>query len=472
MDKDMKLLYHDILNNELPEVNIPRFFNLLVNDYHILASVRLAMHYYSFYEDYIDEGTSWGKSILDLMQQLNRIIRTDLLDEKNGAGREEAVSFLDRLRNEVMERMKLLTSYVDIFEIHEYVLNRVEYRFKEGTRPEDDEEFAREVLRYIFATGDNVIINDRIREIIGQLPVRMAKQKYFDLLRHSIHGYLGAEEDTLDAYLYMIRTSAMLDFYEDEKSLYHDFKEIKCFLNQLDYKKITREEYMDAECRLKEAAAFLESDISLYYSLQEIINEVYTLLLCSPYKGMEAIRAEKQGIAALAVIRGINDEFIRDTGAEPPAALLDRLTEIEGVQEEFNFDLAMMEEALSHVDVNHRKLAESIMSDKLLNVLLLCRDLLSDSLFIDFYEIKKINVVDEKIADAKAGGLINGLNQFFAEHDRMVNRAVMANTLDKIPVFFKNHTEVMDYVLYSLKQCSDPAEKAACIDLVKDMMSE
>ena len=47
----------------------------------------------------------------------------------------------------------------------------------------------------------------------------------------------------------------------------------------------------------------------------------------------------------------------------------------------------------------------------------------------------------------------------------------MANTLNKLPVFFKNHSEVMDYVLYSLNKCSDLAEKYACIEIINEMMN-
>jgi len=48
----------------------------------------------------------------------------------------------------------------------------------------------------------------------------------------------------------------------------------------------------------------------------------------------------------------------------------------------------------------------------------------------------------------------------------------MANTMNKLPVFFKDHKEVMDYVRYSLERCSDIHEKIACIEIIRDIMSE
>ncbi len=45
-------------------------------------------------------------------------------------------------------------------------------------------------------------------------------------------------------------------------------------------------------------------------------------------------------------------------------------------------------------------------------------------------------------------------------------RAMMAAVLKELPVFFNNHTEVMNYVLASLSGCRDLAEKNACLDLL------
>ena len=113
--------------------------------------------------------------------------------------------------------MNLLTSYTDLFQIYEYALNRVEYRFKEMEQLEDDEEYAKDVLRFIFNSEDNLQINEMIKEIIGQLPIRITKQKYFDYLEDGLYELLGVQEDVFETYIYMVRSSAILDFIDDEK---------------------------------------------------------------------------------------------------------------------------------------------------------------------------------------------------------------------------------------------------------------
>lgn len=467
----MKRLYKDILNGSLMEENIPTFFNGLADNYHTSACVRLAMHYFSFYETYLDDENLWSREVLDIIQKLNEVINNSIMSKQSGSELEAEVRQVDKLRNKIMDHMKQLTVYTDIFQVYEYILNRVEYRFKEGEAPEDTEEFAREVLQYIFDTEDNFIINDKIREMVGQLPIRMTKQRYFDMIRGSINEYKGAPGDTLDTFLYMLKTSAMLESTEDMKTVYPALWENKTFLEQLTYKNITQELFQEAEVHLRKASQFLPEEINVYYNLQEIINVVYAILIVAPYTGLGMNSYQKQDEAALSIISDVNRLFAEREKQEASDETAIQFHVLEGVQEELSFDLTVFEDALYQVDQNHRKLVESIMAGKQLNVLLLCKDLLSNSLFIDFYEIKSALPVSEERIKEEADQIIDQLSQLFEGHDRMVTRAVMANTLNKLPVFFQDHKEIMDYVLYSLEKCSDMAEKQACIDMIRDIMS-
>ena len=50
---------------------------------------------------------------------------------------------------------------------------------------------------------------------------------------------------------------------------------------------------------------------------------------------------------------------------------------------------------------------------------------------------------------------------------RVRNRAVMAEVLKELPVYFHNHTEVMNYVRNSLDSCRDEREKLICVELLR-----
>ena len=66
--------------------------------------------------------------------------------------------------------------------------------------------------------------------------------------------------------------------------------------------------------------------------------------------------------------------------------------------------------------------------------------------------------------------MIEECKAFFRGKSRMLRRAVMANTLEKMPVFFTSAQEVADYVTGSLSGCDDEAEKYAAKQLLMDMI--
>ncbi len=473
MNKNIKHICKDIQQGRQLEVAIPQLFNQLSNHYLAYANVRLAMHYFSFYEMFCDDENTWSKDALKTMEQLNVIIKDYILQKQNGEAREKAIHMIDDIRKDNTKHVDALTAYTDLFQIYEYVINRVEYRFKGAVEAVDEEELAKEILRYIFDSEDNVIINDKIKEIIGQLPIRVTKQKYFELIKSSIDAYLGSDTTTLEAFLYMIRTSAMLYSEEGLQEIYPKLWENKSELSQISFKDITEEDFHKALIRLQAATLMLETETTVFIGLQEITNEIYTLLLCAPYAGMVESDSENAEKTAINIIAAINQEFENKQKNDPSEDLLEMLTELEGIQESMYYEQAIMEDALFEIKERQNTLTESLMLNQLLQVLLRSQDLLSNSLFIDFDKLQSLEeVTDEDRIYEEKKALIQDLTNLFEQSDRMVTRAVMANTINKIPVFFNDHKEVMDYVLYSLERCTDEYEKAACIEIINDIMAE
>ena len=473
MNQMIKQISKDIRSGRLLEENIPKLLNRLANHYNTNTGVRLAMHYFSFYEAFCDDEDSWSTAARETTKQLNQIIKDHILHSQSGVEHEEAIQTIDAIRKDIMKRMDALTAFTDIFQTYEHVLNRLEYRFHGKVEAIEEEEFAKEILRYIFDSEDNMIINEKIKDIIGQLPIRMTKQKYFELLKNSINAYLGTDTSALDSYLYMLRTSAMLYQEEGMESLYPELWEKKEFLSHMAYKDISKENYKKALSILQAVTLFMEMETTLYYSLAEITNEVYALLLCAPYEGMVPSETTAAEQAVLQILHEINRNFLKSEKIELSEDLLEKFTDMEGIQEDMSFEIVTLEDALYEVKVNHKPLIDSLMLKPLLQVLLLSQDLLSNSLFINLEEDNTTeNIVDEAKVNKETKALEEQLSVLFRNHDRMIGRAVMANTINKMPVFFVNHKEVMDYVLYSLERCSDEYEKSACVEIINEIMSD
>jgi hypothetical protein len=472
MNKKIRQLNQDLRNGKLLDENIPQLFNHLANHYEVYASVRLAMHYYAFYEAFNDEEELWSKEAKDIIVCLNEIIKLNILQNQSGQLREDAIRQVDSIRKEIMKRMEILTAYTDIFQTFEYVLNRIEYRFKEEKEFFKDEEFAQEVLRYIFDSEDNMIINEKIKEMIGQLPIRITKQKYFDLLKESIWAYRGSDKSSFDTYLYMLRTSAMLYQTEGMDTYYPALWEKKEQLSSLEYKNLTKEIFDKAVNTLRAATFILETETTVYFGLQEIVNEVFALLLCAPYSGMVSMENDYSKNAAFAILKDINTVFSVKEKEDLTIDLMDKFTNIEGIQEDISEEISVMEDSLYEIMTNHQTLVQSLMLGQSLQVLDHSRKLLSNSIFIDLEEQFEEVIVDEDIVDMAFDKLEEELRGLFANADKVIGRAVMANTLNKMPVFFNDHKEVMNYVRYSIERCSDSYEKLACYEIINAIMSE
>lgn len=471
MNYNLKNTYKDIINNRKLQESIPYFLNNIVDKYYTYSTVQLALHYYIYYEMYCDDKDLWDEQLMGHTKMINTIITEAITPSKSGKELEEYVKQVDKLRGVIKSKMEVISSYSDLFTIYEYALNRVEYRFEDMDEIEDDEEFARKVLRFIFNSEDNVQINEMIKGVTSQLPIRITRQKYFDYLGDGLHELKGVQEDTFETYIYLIRSSAALDITDDIKDEYPKLWEKKEFIEKLDFKNISRDEYEIAINMVKDAALFLELLSTTYYNLMEIINEIYTILICSPYIGIGTNEDKAQEEAGLYIIRGTNQAFLIDKAEEPSEDILSRFQVLEGFLEEMDYDLMSFEDGINHINTYHRNLVETMMEEKLLNVLLLSKDLLSSSVFIDL-DKKPDALVDSKMIQREVDKLKEELSNKFKNTDRMIMRAIMANTINRLPVFFKNHTEVMNYVLYSLNKCSDIVEKYASMEIINTMIED
>lgn len=460
------------------EQALPEYLDLAMDIHDSHARLKFMMEYYVFYE-MISEGINpYIDSAKDIADALHHAVR--VLTEPAGcdaAERQAQGQRLLELRQEVTDRMQVLTAYVDRFVVYEYVLNRLQYRFEDREVIAEDSVFAQEVLNFIFSTKDNMAINDNIRMVIGQLPVRMTRSHYFDLIRDSISVYKGSDYSALEGHLYMFRTNAMLYHTEDMEKYFTEFVPVMKEFDELDYEKMTAEMYQIYAEKLRVNASKLNDISDLYMLIQKLINGAYSIYLAD--RGVEAV--EKIPAAQL-VIRGVNDLFLHqdsDIWGEAPVPeteedklyrLGEHFPEIEGQQERIyesmNTADAVLEETLKSQSTVIGKLG---LQDSFITL----QQLVQLSSGSDFAELEW-REEDEKVTPEAAGKaaeeLVEELRQAFKGQSRLVRRAIMANTLEKIPVFFSTPQEVADYISQSLSLCDDEAEKYASKQLIREMM--
>ena len=122
---------------------------------------------------------------------------------------EEALS----LRKESTQIMELLSAYTDRFTVYEYVLNRLEYRFSGASLEAgySDEDMTQEILQKLSSETDQTVRQSMLVSIIEQLPMRMTRKRFFQVLAEGMDAYKGSDKEAVDGQLFMLRTAAMLE---------------------------------------------------------------------------------------------------------------------------------------------------------------------------------------------------------------------------------------------------------------------
>ena len=462
------------------EMNLPMYADYMMNLYNRRAAVEFAMDYYTYQGMIMDKV---GDDTLSyITKQFNEVVKEYVINPAVDEKREEGINKIDTLRNNVYNIVEVLTAYADIFARYEYVTNRCEYLFKEldVQKKYTDEDFTREIMQYIFADEDNAAINSKITEIIGELPLRMTKNKFFEILSEGMSVYSKTDKVTIDDFLYDIRTSSMLELPKNMEK-YSDLYEIYLEVKNINYSGIDEKTFYDAENKLRFAGDFIEKETNIYMMLAGLINKAYVMIIAGAYTDNTTDEIRN----AINIIEKINENFYNEDYITLEEDITDRFIFMEGTPEELQNIIQAVEYVLDNIRNDYTDVVKSIMADKIYQGLFICEKLMTDSLFIDLkneYGIfdKKTdkdtvndheNDIDiEKYLNEKRDGLVEELMGFFKNNQKQVNRSVMSLIISRLPVFFNNITEIQDYVYNSLSNCTNKAEKAACIEIVKSLM--
>lgn len=472
----MKSFINEISKNKNLEVNLPMYANYMTDLYNQRAYVEFAMDYYTF-QGMIADHVTKDEYLTEFTKEFNEVVKQYVLSLTVDESREEGIAKIDSLRNKVYNIVEVLTCYADIFSRYEYMVNRCQYLFDEMpvNAKYTDQDYTRQIMQYIFSDEDNAVVNMKICEIISELPFRMTKNKFFELLKAGMSVYKDSDKETIDDFLYNIETSALLKFPEDMEH-YKDLYEIYTEIKAVDYANIDEETYRSTLDKLTYAADFIEKATNIFMILQGLINKAYAVILLAPYADSAVSEVEN----ARRIVANINENFYDEDFVTLEESITDSFVFMEGIPEKLQNIIQSAEYVLDDVRNNHLKVVKNIMSDKIYLALFVTEQLLNDSLFINLdkqyqvfesqaeEETAEINVSD--YLDKQYEKLEEELRVFFVEHNKQMNKAIMSLVLSKLPVFFNNVSEVQEYVYNALVNCTNKAEKAAAIEIINGLM--
>lgn len=452
------------------EANLSAFSNHMMSSGNRLSYSRFALNYPTFYETYKEikeNGENIPDSVEHAIEEFNHIVKKYVGTAFSGQLLEESIAQIDALRKQNIKAMQLLTAYTDCYTIYEYVLNRMEYRFKENNAVYSEEEFKTEILNYLTMDHDNSMRQMKTIQVLGQLPMRMTKGKFFQILQDSFSVYIGSEKESIKDLLYMIRMAAMMEEPDGMKAAYPSLYQVLSKMAQVDFKTLTEEEYVQLADDLKATSESLNRNIDLYMALEELTNDLYVILLSTPYAIVDLEEREN----CQAIIQEVLALFEKQE--QLPEQLFARFEKLEGVQERCADLFHSGESMLEEVHSSYESILEGAMLDKIYCSLGRMSQLLSTSLYVELDDSDtEHSEADREYIMQLYGAFSLELKEHLKKQSKPVVRAIMAKIITLLPVFVRTYQELESYIELSLSSCTDPAEKAACVEIIKQMMAQ
>lgn len=459
--REIRGLIHEIHRGKNLESNLKRYEDIAVRVYSDYTALELTLSGYVMLQEAMEEKP-------ELAQKEKRVI--DSICEAIGSLTEEAcayekiISAMSELRQEITDKMDLFTAYTDRLICYEYVLNRMELKYmpeKELDRRfagMDEEMVLREIMGYVFSDDNQQVIQEKLNILLGQIPVHMTKNKLFEKIEEAATLYKGGDRSSLDNFIYMLRTSAMI--YEPQKYVgeYPECGEILERLERADYKAMEKAEYEEMTALLEKGARAIHELTDFYYAMQKVVNAIYAFCLVSPYREAESkTLKETKAIWHHLSKREYEDEM---------------LFPLEGKIEECFEKSSYLESVLFEIRDSYKKELSELEAEKAFDDLFLISNLLSDSIFIDLDRSLKEETADEDYVRKQIEKFIQELSDKMSLVSRPVKQAIMGRMLEALPRFFQTTEEIEQYIRVNLLGCRDKAEKYIVISILQDLIQE
>ena len=460
MKREAKILFTDIAADRDREENIIKYQKLLASALYNYSAIKLSLNFFTGLE-MSDEYEN------EYITKIGLILKDTILAGRKPS--DDDIKTITDLRDSITGKMKVLTSYTDALEIFEYVLNRREADIKGTTSANVDiYSLADAMYRFVFSDNDKVIVNTRIQDFIAQLPVRMTKQRFLDIVTNSLSIYKGGEQESLMDFADTIRDTAIARTPDGFETEYPELFKIYSELRDADYSALDSIGYDNLSASLSKATQEIESEVTDYLMVMEIIND--TLILAYTADIAEEKYRTKECDVALKILSSLAGSEDIYKAAEETDALL---PELEGTQENSYEELIPIESNLDELITSYApEFPENESMQKNFEALRRADMLTSSSLFMDIDKNFSIvnNVADDDFVNKIKEEVTRDLSDALAGKNKYIRRSIMAKVLSTMPVFFNTQDEIKQYFEEALLGCNDNAELTACEAIVNDIM--
>ncbi len=442
--------------------NVKKYAFLTSTAFTKYAVIRLSMNYFTMLEMLDECEDDRKKETEDIANTVKAAIENAVFE---GESFEEDIEKVLARRQEVTEKMKVLTSYTDAMSLFEYVLLRKNPEI--SVHDVNKEAVAENMFNYVFQDNDKLVVNSKIQSFIAELPVRMTKERFFDIIRNTLMIYKGGEKEAVNDFAEMVRTASLIEKPEGFEKSFPALYDMYKTLSEADLKKLEKSEHLKYSAILEKATEIISSNVTDYLMLEQIINDTLVILLTS--KNKIADKMDDSYASAISILKEC-------VAADSIYSLTDKTEDffisLEGAQEDAYETLANVSSSLFDIYTEYSEVIEEAGMTDVYSGLIKADKLTSTSLFIDLdKEIRVVNdAADDEYIEKVYKDLEEGFRGLFEKLGVSLRRGVMAKVLSVIPVFFNNKEEIKEYFLYALDRCSDETELLASVEIINEMM--
>lgn len=371
-------------------------------------------------------------------------------------------------REQLSDQVAVMAGYDDQLKMYQYILNRRK-DYSDHLDTTSDEDFAGELVQYIFEFEDSMTVNDRVKGVYGELPVRMSKIKFHEWVEKALLGMKGVSvKDLMNYTTYLKETyypEGIKGYGQVAPEFYSNVRSFEVLLTDI----VATDTVADMESKIIGLQRTLDDAVSLYTFTASVLNNMLGILSTLNRESYDKIEAHCTSFTDLmstlyerrheAII--INQELVE---------VFDAIS--------VRFSMDMMKNGQYDGWINEAKqgrLEEIIQAgleerfDRLASLYILQ----SSSYFAPVkVAAEEVVMVDEKQLIQVKKELLDYLDQASEGNSRMEKRARIANLLTVLNVVHTSAQEIHGYLMQALSSCRDEREKQGCKYVLRTHMSE
>lgn len=458
---DLRGLVRELERGADREKNIPVYGRALADTYLNYAATELTFSAFLLCEWMQDSEQPFVEC-----QEIYGEIREFLMhvSEADSEQREALVGRAEKLRSRITSAMDVFTSYVDRLACYEQVLGRMVFRMEPDSELFDilegisEEKFEDYVIQFLYADGDRMITFNRLRLLIQLIPVHMTKNKLLDRISDAVSLYEGGDRESLDSFVYMIRSAGTLHRPEDDTDVGQPVRDYLEKLEHTDFSGLDREAYDE----LREEMVAMTERVSVvtdfYCMVQRVVNAGYALCLAGEY-------VEKKSddyTVCMEIVREAACGQCRDQS----------LVKVEGKIEKYVDKMSILEAILPEIQQSCQDIFREQGRQREFEHYGMISKLLSDSLFVRLCPEEDHDAVDHVVIREVTEELTAEFSQYLSGLPKAVRRSVMSAVLGELPITFANVDEIREYIRTNLFGCQDFSEKSRALIDIGELLRE